>query len=86
MRVEEVTRRKFLTLVGDYKNGTHIKPELASIVKHEKAERVDIRFPRTTNVSFDGEVVPCDELHVEVLKNALTFLVPKGAKLRMSDK
>lgn len=86
VRVEEVTRRKFLTLVGDYKKGTHIQPKFDKIVKHAKAERVDIRFPRTTNVSFDGEVVPCDELHVEVLKKALTFLVPKGAQLRMSDK
>lgn len=77
--VNNVTRRKFLALVGDYKKGTHLTPKFRKILDNIKAERVDMRFPRTTNVSVDGEIVSTGELHLRVLKRAISFLIPKGA-------
>ena len=79
--VNNVTRRKFISIVGDYKKGTHLQPKFSSIVENKKFERVDMTFPRTTNVSVDGEVVPCDALRLEAISKGITFLVPKGACL-----
>lgn len=80
--VNNVTRRRFVSMVGDYKKGTHLTPRFDKVLKNIKAERVDMEFPHTQNVSVDGEVVPMDSLHLSVLRGAISFLIPKGARLR----
>lgn len=77
--VNNVTRRKFLTLVGDYKKGTHLQPKFETILHNEKVERMDLYFDGETNVSVDGEVVQAKELHLSVERGALNFLIPVGS-------
>ena len=80
--VRPIGRLKFVSIVGEYKKGTHLDPKYAKVLDHEKFERVDLAFDKTTNISVDGEVVRADELHLSVEKDALRFLVPKGAKMQ----
>lgn len=77
--IKDVTRRTFLSLVGDYKKGTHLAPKLRHIIENRKADRVDMYFDGETNISVDGEIHRVKELHLSVLPSALHFLIPKGA-------
>ena len=78
-----MSRMKFLTLVGSYKKGTHLSdPRFEKVLTHKKSEGVDIVFDHPTNVSIDGEVIRYDELHVSLIKGGLRFLIPKGSAYR----
>ena len=79
--ISDITRRKFITLVGDYKAGTHLTPKFEKILKNFKAHTIDMVFDGETNVSVDGEVIRFSELHLSVLSRAMKFLIPKGAAL-----
>ena len=79
--VQDITRRKFITLVGDYKKGTHLTSKFEKILKNFKGQTVDMLFDTETNVSVDGEVIRFSELHLSVIHEALRFLIPKGATL-----
>lgn len=79
--VSDMTRRRFVALVGDYKKGTHLSPKFEKILKHQKAHTVDMIFDEPTNVSVDGEVIRFEELHLSILSRAIRFLIPKGAAL-----
>lgn len=79
--ISDVTRRKFLSLVGDYKKGTHLTPKFEQILKNFKCHTVDMIFGNETSVSVDGEILRFSELHLSALPEALRFLVPKGAAL-----
>ncbi len=84
--VSDLTRRKFIALVGDYKKGTHLTPKFEKILKNFKCRTVDMIFGGETNVSVDGEIVRFSELHLSVVSRALSFLIPKGAALRAEAK
>lgn len=77
--VKNVTRRTFLSLVGDYKKGTHLAPKFGHIIENRKADRVDMYFDRETNICLDGELLSAKEIHLSVVRKALNFLIPKGA-------
>ncbi len=80
--VSDVTRRKFITLVGDYKKGTHLGPKFEKILTNFKCDTVDMFFDSETNVSVDGEIIRFTELHISVVPKAHSFVIPKGASLR----
>lgn len=84
--VRPIGRLKFVSIVGEYKKGTHLDPKYATVLDHEKFGRVDLAFEKTTNISVDGEVIRADELHLSVEKDALRFLVPKGAAMKAKHK
>lgn len=77
--VNDISRTRFVSLVGDYKKGTHLSPKFETILTPKKAERIDMVFDKETNVSVDGEVIRFRELHLSVEKDALRFLVPQGS-------
>lgn len=81
LMVSDITRRRFVALVGDYKKGTHLTPKFDKILKNQKAKTVDMYFDEETNVSVDGEVIRFRELHLSILPRALSFSIPKGAAL-----
>ena len=77
--VKPVTRRKFLSLVSSYKDGTHLENEKAKqIIDYIRAESVDYYFGKMQNIGIDGEVFQADKLHMEVERGVLSFIVPKG--------
>lgn len=80
--VNDISRRRFLGLVGSYKSGTHLTEKNAEILKDEKAERYELSFDSPTNVSVDGEIVVMNDMIISCIPGAIKFLVPKGAVCR----
>ena len=78
--INNVSRTKFLSLVGSYKNGTHICEKNKKVLFNGCGERYSVKFPRLTNVSVDGEVIGFKEFDLSVVRNAIRFLVPKGCE------
>jgi hypothetical protein len=66
--------------VSYYKNGTHLDSDkFKAIVTPNKFSTVHMIFDNETNVSVDGELISTKELHLSVDKNALGFILPRGA-------
>ena len=80
MEIENVSRLRFLTLVGSYKKGTHLREKLEHIVHAMKEESLHMIFSSPMHVSVDGELRMLSELRLSIEKRALRFLVPKGVK------
>lgn len=79
--VNRVSRVRFLSLVGDYKKGTHIKPSTEKILRYARCHRMTLTFEHTQNVCVDGEVLPMDACDISVVANAVRFAVPAGCSL-----
>ena len=77
--VNNISRIRFVSIVGKYKTGTHLCPKYADILTSEKAEEYLMRFNEPTDVSVDGEIVKTKELRLSCIRGAVNFLVPKGA-------
>lgn len=77
--VKNVTRRRFVSLVGSYKKGTHLCEKNAHILHSEKASEYFMDFDTDTNVSIDGEIISAKRIHLSCVTSAIKFLVPSGA-------
>lgn len=79
MFVNDVTRLKFISLVSEYKNGTHLDGRFENILGETKKERFSLTFDKPTQMSVDGELVDTGaRVDISCKKRALRFLVPKG--------
>lgn len=76
--VKNVSRLKFLSLVGSYKKGTHVIPENADILEYGRCRKVHMLFDQPHNVCLDGEVRQMSECDIEVIPNGLHFVLPVG--------
>ena len=76
--VNNVSRTKFVSLVGSYKKGTHIVPKNDDVLKNSKYEKVVLRFPQTQSASIDGELFDFDELSIECVPSAISVILPAG--------
>ena len=76
--INDVTRMKFISLIGSYKKGTHLIPKNSDILFNQKHKKISFRFPRTQSASIDGELFDFDELTIECLPSAISFVVPAG--------
>ena len=81
--VKNVGRLKFLSLVGDYKNGRHLGEKFKDIVSHFKCEAVQMEFDEETPISVDGEIIRANELSLSVERGALCFLLPAGVRAKI---
>ena len=80
LTVNNISRSRFITIVGRYKKGTHLS--LTDILSERNAERVCFEFEGDTNISVDGEVVKVSSLTLNVVKNAVKFLLPEGCEYK----
>ena len=80
LTVNNISRLKFISIVGDYKKGTHLKH--TDVLSDRMAERVDIEFDKTTNICVDGEVIRADGLVLQIAERAVRFLVPQGSEYK----
>lgn len=78
--VNNVSRLKFVSLVGTYKRGEHVVPKNRDILTYVRCRRVDMVFPEMHNVCMDGEVKRMRECHLEVVPGALRLCVPRGSE------
>ena len=79
--VNDISRTRFVSLVGSYKKGTHINPKTEKILSTRKAERIDIEFFGTQSISIDGELFDFERITISCVRGALGFTVPRGVKL-----
>ncbi len=78
--VNNISRLKFISIVGTYKKGTHICPKNDNILSTGSFDTVDLEFPQTQSISIDGELHDIERhLHLEVLRQAVRFVIPKGS-------
>ena len=77
--VNNVSRSRFVGLVGSYKKGTHLNEKNKRILRSENAEGYSIDFEKPTEISVDGEIVTVDSLRLSCVSRAIKFLIPKGA-------
>lgn len=81
-KVKPISRLKFFSLVGSYKNGTLLdKPKYKDLYHFTQTEHILLRKDTPFDVCLDGEMLRCSELEVKVLKNALRIRIPKGEQL-----
>ncbi len=81
--IEKVTRTELLTLIGSYKNGTHLETVLGKrVVEYTHAKKVDFNFPEPTNVCIDGEISKMESLTLEVIPSAINFVIPSGSTIK----
>ena len=85
IEAQNMSRTRFLMLVGDYKNGKHLCEKFNGIIEHLKCKTVDLYFDDETPVSVDGEIIRTKEIHVSVANRALTILLPRGVKPLIED-
>lgn len=78
LTVNDVTRRKFISIVGSYKAGTHLCHD--DIMDSSLADTVDVEFDRETSISVDGEIMKVKALSLRIVRSAVKFLVPEGSE------
>ena len=83
LTVNNISRLKFISIVGDYKKGTHLRH--SDVLSDRMAERVDIEFDKTTNICVDGEVIRADSLVLRIVEKAVKFLVPAGSEYKKTS-
>ena len=77
--VNNVSRTKFVSIVGSYKKGTHLV--YTDVLDSHLVDSVKLEFEAPANVSVDGEVIGFDkEILISAVKNAVRFIVPAGSK------
>ena len=79
--VKNVSRVRFLTLIGKYKKGTHIIPATRKIIRLLHCRRLTLEFPAPRRVSVDGELVVMDRCDIEIVPAAIRLVVPQGCEL-----
>ena len=78
--VKEISRLKFITLVGDYHSGEYLsKDKFKSIIEYFRAKKVSIDFGRPRNICIDGEILEVEKLEMSVLPAALSIIIPCGS-------
>ncbi len=77
--VKNVTRRKFISMLSSYKNGSYLaRRDASEIADFVRCSRLDIEFPAPQAVSIDGEIEDCVRLELSVERGAVRFCVPEG--------
>lgn len=84
--VKEITRTKFVTIVGQYRSGVYLSNEkLSNIVEYRRAKTVDVDFGCPRSVCIDGEIFDLEKLHLEILPESLGIIIPKGSRLAENE-
>ena len=78
--IKNISRIKFITLVGQYKAGTHLDGSLEHIITTDKAQSYSLEFSEPTRICIDGELVVVDRADISCVRGALRALVPAGCE------
>ena len=79
--VKNMSRLRFVSLIGKYKKGEHIIPQTREIIKLVRCRKLCLEFPEARRVSIDGELIWMDHCEIEVLPAAMKLLLPEGCVL-----
>lgn len=75
--VKNLSRLRFITLVKDYKKGTHlVKPKFRKFLAYTRAKHIQVEFPKQVCICLDGEITYSSSLDIKVEPAKLRFLMP----------
>ncbi|MDR0817143.1 MAG: hypothetical protein LBN35_00735 [Clostridiales Family XIII bacterium] len=78
LMVRSISRRRFLSMVKMYHDGTHIgAPKFADVLEHRVCREAVFRPEREMVMAIDGEPVTCGGVRINIVPGAVTFSVPK---------
>lgn len=77
--INDMSRIRFLSIVGKYKSGTHLDGTCDDIICESNAQHFEIELNCPTCVSVDGEIVIYEKLNLTSIHKAVRFLVPYGS-------
>ncbi len=78
--IKNISRIRFLSLVGGYKSGSFVSDLKARrVIDYVKAQNVRYTFDGVQSICVDGEVFDVSELEIGVAEKELCLIVPKGA-------
>ncbi len=76
--VKPLSRVTFVSLIGDYTNGTHLdKEKFNKYITYRRAKKIEVEAPEGFAYLIDGEMVEKSKFTVEIKEKALRFAVPK---------
>ncbi len=76
--VKPLSRVTFVSLIGDYTNGTHLdKEKFKKYITYRRAKKIEVEAPEGFAYLIDGEMVEKSNFTVEMKEKALRFAVPK---------
>lgn len=83
IKVKNVTRLKFLTVVKYYKDGTLPDRKTAdTLCEYVSCRHAVFEFDKTQAVCVDGEIHELDRLEIDVEPGRFLFSAPRGAESR----
>ena len=81
--VSNISRLKILSVLGSYKEGTHLTNEkLKDIITYKKCKNIKLKSQEPINICIDGENFIHNEIELKVVKDALRFWMPKGVQVQ----
>jgi len=68
---------KFLFVRGYYIKGTHLDtPWVAKHFIYQRCKTVDVHFHKYSEICLDGEMLPGQDFHIEIVPGAINFIIP----------
>ena len=79
--VKPISHFTFINLVKAYKEGKHLDdPRFAKHIAYRQGKSVRVKGKPGFAYTLDGEVIPAQEFTIEIVPQALRFVVPKRGK------
>lgn len=76
--IKHINRAQFLNLIGPYKKGEHINVKSGKdVIIYKLAKKLEIISKDEIDITIDGEMLRARKLYVEVIQNAIQFIVPQ---------
>ena len=84
--VRPISRLKFISLVGVYKEGKHLDdPRFRNIVTYRRGKTIRVEAADDFSCTLDGEIVPTGSFTIENCPGALRFAVPAAPAEAKAD-
>ncbi|MBQ4071716.1 MAG: YegS/Rv2252/BmrU family lipid kinase [Clostridia bacterium] len=84
--IDKVSLFKFLTLVGSYKKGTHLKNKRAQkLISYKSISHFKMEFDEPIAVCIDGEIKGAKNIEFTAVPNGANFIIPKGCEYLYKD-
>ncbi|MDD2216012.1 MAG: diacylglycerol kinase family lipid kinase [Eubacteriales bacterium] len=79
--IKKVNRRTFLSLVMDYRKGTHLEKRNAKdLIHYTQCKSLTIHSHKEMQICIDGELAEAEEIAISIVPGALRFSVPDGCE------
>ena len=81
--VDVISRLKILKFLPIYEKGEQAKLDCCRM---RECESMEFRTEKPVPVNLDGEIVETDNMRFEIVKSALSFVVPRGITMKILTK